>query len=50
MRRLLLFLLFFVMIGAVHSQFTYWTTGLFNMHTADMQPDKLFIFVGGFLA
>ena len=40
MRRLILFLLFFVMIGAVHAQFTYGTTGLLNMPTADMQRDK----------
>ena len=44
MRRLILFLLFFVMIGAVHAQFTYGTTGLLNMPTADMQRDKTCIF------
>ena len=49
MRRLILFLLFFVMIGAVHAQFTYGTTGLLNMPTADMQRDKTFMFGGGFL-
>lgn len=47
MRRLILFLLFFVMIGAVHAQFTYGTTGLLNMPTADMQRDKTFMFGGG---
>lgn len=49
MRRLILFLLFFVMIGAVHAQFTYGTTGLLNMPTADMQRDKTFMFGGDFL-
>lgn len=49
MRRLILFLLFFVMIGAVHAQFTYGTTGLLNMPTADMQRDKTFMFGSGFL-
>lgn len=37
------------MIGAVHAQFTYGTTGLLNMPTADMQRDKTFMFGGGFL-
>ena len=40
MRRLILFLLFFAMIGAVHAQFTYGTTGLLNMPTADMSVTR----------
>ena len=47
MSRLILFLLFFVMIGGVHAQFTYGTTGLLNMPTADMQGDKTFTFGRG---
>lgn len=50
MRKWILFLLSFWSIGSIaHAQFTYGTTGLLNMPTADMQWDKTFLFGGGFL-
>ncbi len=35
--------------SSLKAQFTYGTTGLLNMPTADMQQDKTFMFGGGFL-
>ncbi|TWV11190.1 YjbH domain-containing protein [Bacteroidaceae bacterium HV4-6-C5C] len=45
-----LFLIFMLLsISKINAQFTYGTTGLLNMPTADMQRDKTAIFGGGFL-
>ena len=50
MRKLILSLsLLWAMGGMAHAQFTYGTTGLLNMPTADMQRDKTFMVGGGFL-
>lgn len=50
MRRfLLLLLLAFCLIESMKAQFTYGTTGLLNMPTADMQRDKTFMLGAGFL-
>ena len=45
----LLFLILIIGILSVKAQFTYGTTGLLNMPTADMQKDKTFLFGGGYL-
>lgn len=42
-------IILFVTANAAYAQFTYGTTGLLNMPTADMQRDKTFMFGGGFL-
>ncbi len=50
MRKLILSLsLLWAMGGMAHAQFTYGTTGMLNMPTADMQRDKTFMVGGGFL-
>lgn len=50
MKRILLILFFFTLsIPTIKAQFTYGTTGLLNMPTADMQKDKTVLFGGGFL-
>ena len=41
--------LLWILIGPVSAQFTYGTTGLLHMPTADMQQDKTFMFGGGYL-
>lgn len=43
------FLVFISIITPIQAQFTYGTTGLLNMPTAEMQKDKTFMFGGGFL-
>lgn len=49
MRKTLLTILFTFIVCITKAQFTYGTTGLLNMPTADMQKDKTFLFGGGFL-
>lgn len=49
MKRYFLILFFLVSCGFASAQFTYGTTGLLNMPTAEMQKDKTFMFGGGFL-
>ncbi|MBQ2857738.1 MAG: YjbH domain-containing protein [Bacteroidaceae bacterium] len=50
MKKLLFILLLsIVSFSSVQAQFTYGTTGLLNMPTADMQKDKTFLFGGGFI-
>lgn len=49
MRKLLLITLLTLLTCSVKGQFTYGTTGLLNMPTADMQKDKTFLFGGGYL-
>ena len=50
MLRRLVFLTFFMLLGlSAMAQFTYGTTGLLHMPTADMQRDKTFMFGGGYL-
>ena len=50
MKRSLLFILFVIVLtSSVKAQFTYGTTGLLHMPTADMQRDKTFLFGGGYL-
>lgn len=49
MKRCFLILFFLVSCGFASAQFTYGTTGLLNMPTAEMQKDKTFMFGGGFL-
>ncbi len=49
MRKLLLITLLTLLTSSVKGQFTYGTTGLLNMPTADMQKDKTFLFGGGYL-
>ena len=48
-RKILLFIFFFSAFVSLKAQFTYGTTGLMNMPTADMQKDKTFMFGGGYL-
>ena len=48
-RLVLLGTLLLMLAGSVKAQFTYGTTGLLHMPTADMQRDKTFMFGGGFL-
>ena len=38
-----------LLAGSVKAQFTYGTTGLLHMLTADMQKDKTFMFGGSYL-
>lgn len=49
MKRAVLVVLFMFVISCVKAQFTYGTTGLLNMPTADMQKDRTFLFGGGYL-
>ena len=50
MLRRLVFVTCFMLMGlSVKAQFTYGTTGLLHMPTADMQRDKTFMFGGGYL-
>lgn len=50
MRRNIFILVFSLIVaGAANAQYTYGTTGLLNMPTADMQKDKTFMFGGGYL-
>ena len=49
MKKILLTALFILFVIHVKGQFTYGTTGLLNMPTADMQKDKTVLFGGGFL-
>ena len=48
-KRQVLFLFALCLFGTVCGQYTYGTTGLLNMPTADMQQDKTFMFGGGYL-
>ena len=41
--------LFLLLVGSANAQFTYGTTGLLHMPTADMQRDKTFMMGGGYL-
>ena len=48
MLRRLVFVTCFMLLGlSAMAQFTYGTTGLLHMPTADMQRDKTFMFGGG---
>ena len=50
MLRKLVFVTCFMLLGvSAMAQFTYGTTGLLHMPTADMQRDKTFMFGGGYL-
>ena len=49
MKKILLTAVFILFVIHVKGQFTYGTTGLLNMPTADMQKDKTFLFGGGYL-
>lgn len=49
MKRLILYITFIIYSINSFCQFTYGTTGLLNMPTADMQKDKTFLFGGGYL-
>ena len=49
MKRILLIGCFLLLTGAMKAQFTYGTTGLLHMPTADMQQDKTFMAGGGYL-
>ena len=49
MKKILLIALLTLFTCSVKGQFTYGTTGLLNMPTADMQKDKTFLFGGGYL-
>lgn len=49
MKKVLLAILFCWMVCSMKAQFTYGTTGLLNMPTADMQKDKTFMLGGGYL-
>ena len=49
MKKILLTALLILFVIHVRGQFTYGTTGLLNMPTADMQKDKTFLFGGGYL-
>ena len=49
MKKILLTALFILFVIHVKGQFTYGTTGLLNMPTADMQKDKTVLFGGSFL-
>lgn len=46
---LITFTILFINLDPIHSQFTYGTTGLLNMPTAEMQKDKTFMIGGSFL-
>ena len=46
---ILLGTLLFLLAGSAKAQFTYGTTGLLHMPTADMQRDKTFMAGGGYL-
>ena len=39
-----------LMVSSMKAQFTYGTTGLLHMPTADMQKDKTFMAGGGYLS
>ena len=49
MKKILLIALLTIFTCSAKGQFTYGTTGLLNMPTADMQKDKTFLFGGGYL-
>lgn len=51
MIRYLLLLVLFIFVSAIQTkaQYTYGTTGLLNMPTADMQCDKTFMCGGSYL-
>ena len=49
MKRILLIGCFLLLTGVIKAQFTYGTTGLLHMPTADMQQDKTFMFGGSYL-
>lgn len=48
-RKIILSLSFIIISIYASAQYTYGTTGLLNMPTADMQKDKTFLFGGGYL-
>lgn len=49
MKKIFLIALLISSTCCIKGQFTYGTTGLLNMPTADMQQDKTFLFGGGYL-
>lgn len=49
MKKIILLFVFISFTNLMHGQYTYGTTGLLNMPTADMQKDKTFLFGGGYL-
>jgi len=49
MKRIITLILIIISTNIASAQFTYGTTGLLNMPTADMQKDKTFMFGGAFL-
>ena len=49
MRRFILLFLLYLSGESVYAQYSYGTTGLLNMPTADMQRDKTFMCGGGYL-
>ena len=49
MKKLLVLGVFLLLVGSAKAQFTYGTTGLLHMPTADMQQDKTFLAGGGYL-
>ena len=48
-RLVLLGTLLLILVGSVKAQFTYGTTGLLHMPTADMQRETTFMFGGSHL-
>lgn len=48
-RKIILSFSFIIICISASAQYTYGTTGLLNMPTADMQKDKTFLFGGGYL-
>ena len=49
MKKIFSIIIFIAISQMAYSQFTYGTTGLLNMPTADMQKDKTFLFGGSYL-
>lgn len=49
MKRIIGFILLYLCTASIKAQFTYGTTGLLHMPTADMQKDKTFMAGGGYL-
>ena len=50
MKRIIGFILLYLCTASIKAQFTYGTTGLLHMPTADMQKDKTFMAGGGYLS
>ena len=49
MKKILILVIFLLFVFGTKAQFTYGTTGLLHMPTADMQKDKTFMFGGSYL-